>query len=164
MCPCNADIMTAEHILQHCQLIDALRWDMWPEPITLRVKFYDNLEELRRTASFVRATGISVWRTTTPTKKSTFFNNSPFNILRSLSPLLNLIYPVLELLLLGPICFADISTTGNISLSYSKVFDSRTKLSAKSVSQSIWARCRLLHDLSRLNPRLNLFQTACLMA
>ena len=31
MCPCNADIMTAEHLLQHCQLHDALRRDMWPE-------------------------------------------------------------------------------------------------------------------------------------
>ena len=32
MCPCNADIKTAEHLLQHCQLHDALRQDMWPEP------------------------------------------------------------------------------------------------------------------------------------
>ena len=50
MCPCNADIMTAEHLLQHCQLHDALRWDMWPEPTLLRNKLYSNLEELRRTA------------------------------------------------------------------------------------------------------------------
>ena len=28
MRPGNADIMTAEHLLQHCQLHDALRWDM----------------------------------------------------------------------------------------------------------------------------------------
>ena len=28
MCPRNADIMTAEHLLQHCQLHDALRRDM----------------------------------------------------------------------------------------------------------------------------------------
>ena len=31
MCPCNVDIMTAEHLLQHCQMHDALRRDMWPE-------------------------------------------------------------------------------------------------------------------------------------
>ena len=31
MCPCNVDIMTAEHLLQHCQLHDALRRDMRPE-------------------------------------------------------------------------------------------------------------------------------------
>ena len=60
MCPCNADIMTEEHLLQHCQLHDALRRDMWPEPKPLRDKLYGNLEELKRTATFVRATGISV--------------------------------------------------------------------------------------------------------
>ena len=69
MCPCNADIMPAEHHLQHCQLHDTLRRDMWPEPTPLRDKHYDNLEELRRTAAFVRATGISVQRTTTTKKK-----------------------------------------------------------------------------------------------
>ena len=63
VCPCNADIMTADHLLQYCQLHEALRWDMWPEPIPLRDKLYGNLEELRRTT-----TGISVQRTT-PTKK-----------------------------------------------------------------------------------------------
>ena len=33
---------------------------MWPEPTLLRDKLHGNLEELRRTAAFVRATGISV--------------------------------------------------------------------------------------------------------
>ena len=60
MCPCNADITTAEHLLQHCQLDDALRRDMWPELKPLRDKLYGSLEELKRTAAFVRATGISV--------------------------------------------------------------------------------------------------------
>ena len=60
MCPCNADIMTAEHLLQHCQLYDAMRRDTWPDPTFLRDKLYGNLGELRRTAAFVRATGISV--------------------------------------------------------------------------------------------------------
>ena len=64
MRPCNADIMTAEHLLQHCQLHDALRQDMWPEPTLMRDKLYGNLEELRRTAAFVRATGTSILRTT----------------------------------------------------------------------------------------------------
>ena len=50
--------MTAEHLLQHCQLHDALRRDMWPVLIPLRDNLYGNLEELRRTAAFVRATGI----------------------------------------------------------------------------------------------------------
>ena len=52
--------MIAEHLLQHCQLHDAMRQDLWSEPIPLRVKLYGNLEELRRTAAFVQATGISV--------------------------------------------------------------------------------------------------------
>ena len=52
MCPCYADIMTAEHLLQHCPLHVAMRWDMWPEPTLLRDKLYGNLEELRRTAAF----------------------------------------------------------------------------------------------------------------
>ena len=60
ICPCNADIMTAEHQLQHCRLLGAMRRDMWPEPTLLRDKLYGNLEELRRTAAFVRATGISI--------------------------------------------------------------------------------------------------------
>ena len=40
MCPCNADIMTAEHLQQHCRLHDAVRWDTWPEPTLLRDKLY----------------------------------------------------------------------------------------------------------------------------
>ena len=60
ICPCNADIMTAEHLLQHCRQHDAMRRDTWPDPTLLRDKLYGNLEELRRTAAFVRATGIFV--------------------------------------------------------------------------------------------------------
>ena len=60
MCPCNTDIMTAEHLQGHCRLHDALRWDMWPEPTLLRDKLYGHLEQLRRTAAFVRTTGISI--------------------------------------------------------------------------------------------------------
>ena len=60
MCPCNADIMTAEHLLQHCRLHDAMRRDTWPDPTLPIDKLYGNLEELRRTAAFVRATGISI--------------------------------------------------------------------------------------------------------
>ena len=70
MCACDADIMTAEHLLQHCQLCDALRQDMWPEPKPLRDKLYGNLEELKRTAAFVRATGVSVRRTRKKKKTS----------------------------------------------------------------------------------------------
>ena len=59
MCPYNADIMTAEHLLQHCQLHDALRRDMWwPEPKPQKDKLYGSLEELNRTAAFVEGNRI----------------------------------------------------------------------------------------------------------
>ena len=60
MCPCNTYIISAEHLLQHCQLHEALNWDMWPELAPLRDKLYGNLEEMGRTAAFMRATGISI--------------------------------------------------------------------------------------------------------
>ena len=59
MCPCNADIMTAKHLLQHCPLYGAMKRDTWPKPTLLRDKLYGNLEVLR-TAAFVRETGISI--------------------------------------------------------------------------------------------------------
>ena len=37
--------MTAEHLLQHCQLHNALTRDMCPEPIPLTDKLYGNFEE-----------------------------------------------------------------------------------------------------------------------
>ena len=49
---------------------------MWPEPTLLRDKLYGNLEELRRTAAFVRATGIFIYRTT-PKKKSPYTDTRP---------------------------------------------------------------------------------------
>ncbi|KAK7089841.1 hypothetical protein V1264_024948 [Littorina saxatilis] len=60
MCSCNADIMNAEHLLQNCRLHDAPRQASWPEPVPLRVKLFGGLEDLQRTAAFVRAIGISI--------------------------------------------------------------------------------------------------------
>ena len=60
MCPYNADIMTAEHLLQNFELHDIVRRDVCPEPTPLRDKMYGNLQALERTAAFVRATSISV--------------------------------------------------------------------------------------------------------
>ena len=51
-------------------VIDALRRDVWPEPKPLRVKLYGKQEELRKTATFERATDISFSRTTTKKKKT----------------------------------------------------------------------------------------------
>ena len=80
MCPCNADIMTAEHLLQHCPLHDAMRRDTWPDPTLLRDKLYGNLEELRRTAAFVRATGISILRTTKKKKNLPHLRQTPYHL------------------------------------------------------------------------------------
>ena len=41
----------------------------WHEPTLLRDKLYVNLEELRRTAAFMRATGFSIYRTAKKKKK-----------------------------------------------------------------------------------------------
>ena len=54
MCPCKADVMTAEHLLQHCRLHDAVRRDTWPEPTHLWDKLYGNLEEQQASPSSVR--------------------------------------------------------------------------------------------------------------
>ena len=44
MRPCNADIMTAEHLLQHYPLHDAMRQDTWPDPMLLYNDLdYDNI-------------------------------------------------------------------------------------------------------------------------
>jgi hypothetical protein len=56
-CPCDTALMTGEHFLQDCPHADALRKATWPDPTPVRSKLYGNLEELQRTAAFVRATG-----------------------------------------------------------------------------------------------------------
>jgi hypothetical protein len=52
--------MTSEPLLQHCPTQDALRKTTWPDQTDLRTKLFGNLEELRRTAAFVRATGLDI--------------------------------------------------------------------------------------------------------
>ena len=47
----GTDDLTAEHLLQHCRLHDAMRRDTWPDPTLLKDKLYGNLGELRRTAA-----------------------------------------------------------------------------------------------------------------
>ena len=59
-CPCDTGPMTSEPLLQDCPTQDALRKAIWPDQTTLRNKLFGNLEELRRTAAFVRATGVGI--------------------------------------------------------------------------------------------------------
>ena len=60
MCSCNTALMTSQHLLQHCPLQDTLRKNVWPEDLALTEQLYGDLAALRRTATFVRGTNISV--------------------------------------------------------------------------------------------------------
>ena len=58
MCPCDTAPMDTAHVLQDCPLQDIPRLAAWPEERPLREKLYGDLAVLRKTASFVRATGV----------------------------------------------------------------------------------------------------------
>ena len=60
MCPCDTAPMDTAHLLQDCPLQDIPRLAAWPEETHLREKLYGDLVALRKTASFVRATGVDV--------------------------------------------------------------------------------------------------------
>ena len=60
MCPCDTAPMTTDHLLQDCPLHDEPRQAAWPQPVSMRDKLYGDLEALRRTAAFVRATGVPI--------------------------------------------------------------------------------------------------------
>jgi hypothetical protein len=59
-CPCDTGSMTSERLLHHCPTYDALRKSTWSDQTDLRTKLFGKLEELRRTAAFVRATGLDI--------------------------------------------------------------------------------------------------------
>ena len=61
--PCNTDFVTAEHLLQHYQLHEALRRNV-ARLNTTEGQVYGNLEELWRMAAFMKVIGISGWCTT----------------------------------------------------------------------------------------------------
>ena len=60
LCPCDTAPMTTAHLLQDCPLHDALRQATWPTVTTLTEKLYGDLASLRRTAAFVRETGVTI--------------------------------------------------------------------------------------------------------
>ena len=59
-CPCQTGSMTTEHLLQDCPLYEALRRQTWTEETPLRRKLFGALGDLRRTATFVQETGVSI--------------------------------------------------------------------------------------------------------
>jgi hypothetical protein len=60
ICPCGEEDQTAEHVLQRCKRHDQERAATWPPETTLQQKLYGNVEDLRRTTSFIVDTGVVV--------------------------------------------------------------------------------------------------------
>ena len=60
VCPCGTADMTVEHLLQHCPTHQNLRADTWPAQTPIREKIFGPVEDLRRTAAYIRATGVTV--------------------------------------------------------------------------------------------------------
>ena len=70
MCPCDTAPMTTDHQLQHCPLQRALRCTTWPDETPLKEKLHGDLAALKRTAAFLRASGVDVgWNRTRTRKK-----------------------------------------------------------------------------------------------
>ena len=59
-CPCNTGPMNTEHLLQYCPAHKELRKETWPDEQDLRTKLFGTLEDLRRTADFVRRAGVTI--------------------------------------------------------------------------------------------------------
>lgn len=60
ICPCGEEDQTTEHILQRCKRHDQERGATWPRGATLQQKLYGDVEDLRRTTTFIADTGVIV--------------------------------------------------------------------------------------------------------
>ena len=60
VCPCSTADMTVEHLLQHCPTHQNLRTETWPTQTPMQKKIFGPLEDLRRTAAYIKATGVPV--------------------------------------------------------------------------------------------------------
>ncbi|KAK7100293.1 hypothetical protein V1264_023271 [Littorina saxatilis] len=60
MCTCNTAPMTTAHLLQECPLQEERRSTAWPDETPLQKKLLGDLAALKKTAAFVRATGVDV--------------------------------------------------------------------------------------------------------
>ncbi|RUS82318.1 hypothetical protein EGW08_009908 [Elysia chlorotica] len=59
-CTCQTGGQTVIHVLQHCPMYENLRNLMWPQDTPMAQKLYGSLEDLRRTATFMSETGLSI--------------------------------------------------------------------------------------------------------
>ena len=60
ICACGEEDQTAEHVLQRCRRHDQERAAMWPQGTTLHQKLYGDLDDQRRTTTFISDTGVIV--------------------------------------------------------------------------------------------------------
>ena len=61
LCPlCEVESQTTEHILQRCRHLQAMRNSTWPIPIQMTQKLHGSLDDLRRTASFIFESGVTI--------------------------------------------------------------------------------------------------------
>ncbi|RUS91759.1 hypothetical protein EGW08_000467 [Elysia chlorotica] len=59
-CTCQTGGQTVIHVLQHCPMYENIRNLMWPQDTPMAQKLYGSLEDLRRTATFMSETGLSI--------------------------------------------------------------------------------------------------------
>jgi hypothetical protein len=60
MCPCGEEDQTTEHVLQRCKWHYKERAATWPQETILQKMLYGDVDDLRRTTSFIVYTGIVV--------------------------------------------------------------------------------------------------------
>ena len=60
VCLCGTEPMTIEHFLKDCQTHKNLRAETSPADTPVREKIYGPVDNLQRTATYVRATGVPV--------------------------------------------------------------------------------------------------------
>ena len=58
---CGTSPLTVEHFPQDCQTHQHLRAETWPADTPVREKIYSPVENLQRTAAYVRSTRVPVW-------------------------------------------------------------------------------------------------------
>ena len=59
-CQCGTSIQTVEHILQDCPVFTQLRGETWCGGMEIHTKLWGQAAELRKTAEFVRQTGLRI--------------------------------------------------------------------------------------------------------
>lgn len=60
LCPCGEEDQTAELILQRCKRYDQEREATWPQGATIQQKLYGDVDDLRRTTTFIADAGVVV--------------------------------------------------------------------------------------------------------